>query len=284
MTLRAEQQKQDALEAAAALAAARLGPPRAAPVQRFLKQFYGHVPPSDVRDRRAEDLYGAAVSLWQFAQTRKPGKAKLRIINPRIETDGWRAPGTVVEIVNDDMPFLVDSVTAALNGEGAAVHLVIHPILHVSRSSDGKLETLHEPGARAGARESVMHIEISEASDPKRLETMAARLETVLEEVRAAVTDWQKMVARAEEIRHGIAAAPPPVSAEELSETLDFLAWLGDDNFTAIANIASAPAPMAAAASTSCRTAVSASSAMSLSRSSTGCAASRHCRPRFAPF
>ncbi|HUZ71357.1 MAG TPA: NAD-glutamate dehydrogenase [Stellaceae bacterium] len=232
MTLRSEQQKQDAVAAAAALAAARLGPPRAAPVQSFLTQFYSHVPPSDVHDRRAEDLYGAAVSLWQFAQTRKPGQAKLRVINPRVEIDGWRAPGTVVEIVNDDMPFLVDSVTAALNGEGLAVRLVIHPILYVERGSDGKLATLHEPDAREGARESVMHVEISEVSDPKRLETLAARLEKVLDEVRAAVADWREMLARAEEIRRGIAAAPPPVSAEELSETLDFLDWLGDDNFT----------------------------------------------------
>jgi glutamate dehydrogenase len=232
MTGRAEQQKQDAVAAAAAVAANRLGAPRAQAVQGFLIQFYSHVPPSDVLNRRAEDLYGAAVSLWQFAQSRPPGRPKLRVINPRVETDGWRAPGTVIEIVNDDMPFLVDSVTAALNGEGLAVHLVIHPILHVARDGDGKLETLLQSCAHEGVRESVMHVEISEVSDPPRLEMLARRIEAVLEDVRAAVQDWRKMLARADDLRRGLAEAPPPVSAEELAETLDFLAWLADDNFT----------------------------------------------------
>jgi glutamate dehydrogenase len=131
MSLRAEELKHEAVTAAAQLAAERLGASRGGMVQRFLQQFYGHVPPADVLERRPEDLYGAALSLWQFAQGRMPGHAKLRVINPRIEIEGWRAPATVVEIVNDDMPFLVDSVTAALNGEGVAVHLVIHPILRL---------------------------------------------------------------------------------------------------------------------------------------------------------
>jgi glutamate dehydrogenase len=231
MSARSEQQKHEAVAAAAELAAARLGP-RAQAVQRFLIHFYGHVPPADVLERRPEDLYGAAVSLWQFSQVRPVGRAKLRVINPRIEVDGWRAPTTVIEIVNDDMPFLVDSVTAALNGEGLTVHLVIHPILYVSRDAEGRLEALHDPESRTGARESLMHVEISELSDPKRLQALTARLEQVLAEVRAAVTDWRAMLARAEEVRRELAASPPPVGAEEMNETLDFLAWLADDNFT----------------------------------------------------
>ena len=118
MSLRAEEQKQEAVAAAAALAAERLDAARASAVQRFLKQFYGHAPAVDVLERKPEDLYGAALSLWQFAQARSPGRAKLRVVNPRIEVEGWRAPATVVEIVNDDMPFLVDSVTAALERRG----------------------------------------------------------------------------------------------------------------------------------------------------------------------
>jgi glutamate dehydrogenase len=232
MSARAEQQKHEAVAAAGALAAARLGVPRAAPVQRFLAQFYANVPPSDVLDRRAEDLYGAAVSLWQFVQDRAPGRAKLRIVNPRLEIDGWRSPGTVIEMVNDDMPFLVDSVTAALNSDGVGVHLVIHPILDVVRGAKGALEALAEPGATGAVRESVMHIEISELSEPTRLAVLAARLDQVIDEVRAAVTDWPKMRALAATIRRELAAGPSPLSAQELSETLDFLAWLGDDNFT----------------------------------------------------
>ena len=232
MALRAEELKQEAVAAAADLAAERLGSARAGMVQRFLKQFYGHVPPADVLDRRPEDLYGAALSLWQFAQTRRPGRAKLRVINPRIEIDGWRAPATIVEIVNDDMPFLVDSVTAALNGEGAIVHLVIHPVLRLARDRGGWIEALHESDSAEGSRESVMHVEISSVTDETRMEAIAARLEAVLGDVRVAVADWRAMNEACERLRLELKSVPPPVSQEEREESADFLAWLRDDNFT----------------------------------------------------
>ncbi|HUK60937.1 MAG TPA: NAD-glutamate dehydrogenase [Stellaceae bacterium] len=232
MSLRTEQLKDEAVAAAAALAADRLGGARAGMVQRFLKQFYGRVPPADVLERRPEDLYGAALSLWQFAQARLPGRAKLRVINPKIEVDGWRAPATVVEIVNDDMPFLVDSVTAALNGEGATVRLVIHPILRVTRARDGRLEALDDAEAGAGMRESAMHVEISTITDERRLEALQARLAAVLADVRAAVEDWRTMRETCQKLAGELRAAALPVAGEEQAEATAFLDWLGEDNFT----------------------------------------------------
>jgi glutamate dehydrogenase len=232
MSLRAEDLKEEAVEAAANLAAERLGGSRAAMVQRFLHQFYGHVPPADVLERRPEDLYGAALSLWQFAQARTPGRAKLRVINPKIEVEGWRAPATVMEIVNDDMPFLVDSVTAALHGEGLTVHLVIHPILHLTRDENGKIETLDEPGTPGALRESVMHVEVSSLTDEARLRALAKRLESVLEDVRAAVGDWRAMCETCERVRREFGRLPPSVTKDERDEAVDFLGWLLDDNFT----------------------------------------------------
>src|SRR6266567_659326 len=127
MPLRAEEQKREQIAGVLSRVGERFAPERAEPIQRFVNQFYGHVPPDDVVPRGADDLYGAALSLWQFAQERATGHAKLRAFNPRLDAEGWRAGRTVIEIVNDDMPFLVDSVTAALNGLGLTVHLVIHP-------------------------------------------------------------------------------------------------------------------------------------------------------------
>jgi glutamate dehydrogenase len=221
MPLRAEEQKRERIEGVLGRVSERFTPERAQPIQRFVNQFYDHVPPEDVVPRGADDLYGAALSLWQFAQERAPGRAKLRVFNPQLDAEGWRAGRTVIEIINDDMPFLVDSVTAALNSLGLTVHLVIHPILRVRRDAKGKLRELLDPegvdgadgnGAAAALRESAMHAEASEQTDPKRLAEIAATLERVLADVRAAVMDW----------------LPP----EEVAEAAEFLAWLEDDNFT----------------------------------------------------
>jgi glutamate dehydrogenase len=232
MAVRAEQQKQAVIEAATAIAAKRLGADRGSMAQRFLVQFYDHVAPADLADRTPEDLYGASSSLWQFAQARVAGKAKLRLLNPRIAEQGWSSRHTVVEIVNDDMPFLVDSVSMALNTEGVAVHLVIHPVVRIERDAAGEVTRLGEADETTGRAESLMHIEISEVREPARLDTIAARLDAVLKETRAAVEDWRKMRATLAESRRALASRKLPVDAAENAETLDFLAWLDDDNFT----------------------------------------------------
>ena len=234
MPLRAEEQKRERIDGVLGRAGQRFAAERAEPIRRFIRQFYDHVPPEDVLQRGTDDLYGAALSLWHFAQERKPGTPKLRAFNPRAEEEGWRVGRTVVEIVNDDMPFLVDSVTAALNGLDLTVHLVIHPIIRVQRDAKGKLiELLPVEGGNGAPSESVMHVEVSEQSDPKRLAEIVRTVEHVLRDVRAAVEDWQPML---EALQRAAAALTPdaklPLPADDVREAAEFLAWLADDHFT----------------------------------------------------
>src|SRR5207245_1212418 len=101
--------------------------------RRLIAELYEHVPPADIAERSPRNLCGAALSLWRFGERRRPGQAKIRIHNPDLAADGWSSPRTIVEIVNDDMPFLVDSVTGAINASDCVVHLIIHPHLTVAR-------------------------------------------------------------------------------------------------------------------------------------------------------
>lgn len=83
--------------------------------ERFLRRYYAAASSDDLAGVAVKTLYGAAVSHMNFARQRPPGQAKIRVYNPTLDEDGWQSRHTVVEIVNDDMPFLVDSVVAALN-------------------------------------------------------------------------------------------------------------------------------------------------------------------------
>ena len=216
---------------AAALAGELFDPADQATADRFIAQFYEHVPPADVAKRTPRNLYGAALSLWRFGERRRPGQAKIRVHNPDPAADGWSSPHTIVEIVNDDMPFLVDSVTGAINASNRVVHLIIHPILTVARGPDGRLSEVLEPGG-AGTCESWMQIEITSEADPADLARLTQTLSGVLADVRAAITDWQPMRRVLREVVAELLAQPPPVPAAELSEAQDFLKWLDDDNFT----------------------------------------------------
>ena len=126
---KAEQQKTDLIARAAALAKTRLGDARAPEVADFVRVLYPNVAPDHLAGDSAENLYAAALSLWSFGGQRKPGAAKVRVYNPRPDEHGWISHHTIIEMVNDDMPFLVDSLTAALHRRDLTVHLVIHPIL-----------------------------------------------------------------------------------------------------------------------------------------------------------
>src|SRR5258708_16799557 len=115
----------------------RLPGEAAAPCAEFTRQYYRWVPPEDLQERTQLDLYGAAVAHWNLAQHRGPGEDKVHVYNPVLEQHGWQSTHTVVEMVTDDMPFLVDSVTMTLGHGGHEIHLVIHPVIRVRRDAKG---------------------------------------------------------------------------------------------------------------------------------------------------
>ncbi|HEV2674863.1 MAG TPA: NAD-glutamate dehydrogenase [Aliidongia sp.] len=199
--------------------------------ERFVRTFYKNVPPDDILPRPAEALVAAAEALWQFMAERRPGKAKIRVLSPADKANAWTAGRTVVQIVNDDMPFLVDSVTACLNALELVVHLVIHPVVPVVRAGGGKLISVDETSPDA-QRESVMQIEIAGRADSALEKRIIADLETVLGDVRAAVVDWEAMTKKVGQIADEIGNAALPVPASEAVEVSAFLTWLADRNFT----------------------------------------------------
>src|SRR5690606_20379885 len=124
-----------------AMVEAKLPTGQAAEVSEFVRRYYGLTAPEDLAERAVEDLYGAALSHWQFASEFAGGEPKLRIFNPRREEHGWQCAHTVIEIVNDDMPFLVDSITMEINRQGLIVHLVVHPVMRVRRDAGHRLRS-----------------------------------------------------------------------------------------------------------------------------------------------
>src|SRR5690606_4786180 len=85
----------------------RLPPTKAERAEAFIRQFFANVPPSDLRGDSPENLAGGALALWQRLEQRPPGKASVTAYNPVAAKDGWDSPHSIVEIINDDMPFLV---------------------------------------------------------------------------------------------------------------------------------------------------------------------------------
>ena len=233
MTQHIDELKERIIQQAVDIGRQKLSVGQQALAERLIRASYANVAPEDVLKRDPETLFGGAAALLDFMSERKPGAPKLRVYLPRYENAGWECEHGVIEIVNDDMPFLVDSLSAALQKREIDVHLLVHPILAVSRDDKGRLTDVAESSHGTEHQlESVMHIEIDRlaaATDPAGL---AADLLSVFADVRAAVEDWQPMKKAALAAIEGLKSAQVPDSAGDVAETREFLKWLCDDNFT----------------------------------------------------
>jgi glutamate dehydrogenase len=223
------------MEEILALVRAKAAPEKRDAIERFVNAYFQQVAPEDLMERRVDDLYGAALSHWNFARKRERGKPKLRVFNPTVEEHGWQSTHTVIEIVNDDMPFLVDSVTMEVNRHGLTLHLIVHPLVTVLRDKDGILTDVAPEGAPDAIRESFMHVEVDRVTDAGQLSALASDVARVLDDVRLAVTDWKKMRDKLLSVVAEIDLKPPPMPAEEIAECKAFLSWLADDHYTFLA-------------------------------------------------
>ncbi|WP_103501360.1 NAD-glutamate dehydrogenase [Streptomyces sp. SM14] len=224
----------------------------AAALRAYLQRYYLFVAPEDLAGRDPVDVYGAALSHFRLADTRPQGTANVRVYTPTVDEMGWTCSHTVVEVVTDDMPFLVDSVTNELSRQDRGIHIVVHPQMIVRRDITGKLlEVLdvgRDPYGESATNyhpddlppdaviESWIHVEIDRETDRDDLKEIEGDLRRVLSDVRESVEDWQKMRERALSIADSLPGDVPGdhVAGQEVEEARELLRWLAADHFTFI--------------------------------------------------
>ena len=188
----------------------RVAPDEVAEAEAFVRSYYRRAPAADLNGREPVDLYGAALAHWTFGRDRERGEPRVRVYNPTFEQHGWQSPHTAIEIVSDDMPFLVDSVSMELSRRELGIHVLVHPVV---------------------GDESYMHIEVDRQAEG--FDELAEALRGVLEGVRVVVDDWRPMRDRMEALVGELESAPPAgIDSAEADEARAFLAWLADHHFT----------------------------------------------------
>jgi glutamate dehydrogenase len=233
MAVSAGDRELDLIDAVLGKLTERLGHEPPVACQEFVRQLFHWVPAQDLNERAPDDLAGMALSQFELAGQRAPGEPKVRVYNPDLGRNGWSSGHTAVEIVCDDMPFLVDSITVELNRQDAAIELLVHPVMRVVRHDGELVEVLAPDHTAYGFQvESVIHVDVARQTDPDRLAVLQAGIEVVLEEVRAAVEDWAKMRAHTTALATELRRQAPPCEQHQLEECEAFLDWLSDDNFT----------------------------------------------------
>lgn len=218
------------------LTRARLAPNEAEMAVPFVHGLFSSSVAVDLLSHeRKEHLYAAAVSLVRFMKHRTESEVKVRVFNPTIDEQGYPSAHTVVEVVQADMPFLVDSVSAELIRLGADIQVIVHPIFRVKRTADGVLSSMEvarsltENPDVGGQLESVIHLRVR-AQPRSEFSVIAERLQAVLRDVHAAVTDFQAMQTRCEDLANRLGSCDDNRD-DGYVESGAFLRWMADKDF-----------------------------------------------------
>lgn len=190
----------------------------------------------DILDYSPAALGAIARSAFDMLEQRAPVAPKVRVFNPDAALPGLErlANVTIVEILNDNKPFLVDSAMGELTDSGHDVRLMLHPVLSVGRDADGRLVDIHGAAVKGDGRphESLIHIHIGRVASQTERGALADRLAATMADVGLAVRDWRPMVVKLHDAIAQFTAHPPALPKEEVDEALAFLRWMADDNFT----------------------------------------------------
>ena len=234
MAVQPKTQQIELMDEVAALARERVSGEDLDLVLAFVTAYYTGTSPDDLAERKADDLYGAAAAHLNLARRRTPGEPKIRVYNPQIEQHGWQSTHTIVEIVTDDMPFLVDSVRMVLNGRAYTSHLVVHPMMRFRRGEDGRIDALLpvDDAGEGSIVEAVIHIEVDRQTEQEVLDAIAVEVRSALDDVRMAVEDWGGMREQLRRSIEDLQSPPPPVDRDELDEVSAFLEWIENNHFT----------------------------------------------------
>ncbi len=198
---------------------------------QLVRRYWRFAPDEELVGLTAQEMLADARGHRELAAQRVPGQLGIRV--------GETADGelTTLEIVTDDMPFLVDTVTAALASRKLAVHLLVHPLVVVRRAPLGRLtevcaEVEPDDAIHGDLVESWMRLEIDRLRDEDERVALRRELKRVLTDVREAVEDWPKLRSVALRIADELATAQLPVPDRDITDSIELLRWLVDEHFT----------------------------------------------------
>ncbi len=202
--------------------------------ENFLRHYFYSVPFDDLSERHIADLCGCAHAHWELGLSRQRGKPNIRVYNPDAERHSWQSEYTIIEVVTDDRPFLVDSIQMMLNRIGMTIHLTVHPIFIVKRNQDGNVEKLAPSMGNTLEEhsESYLHFEFDRRFESDSFDDLKDQVESLLASIEQTYMDWPAMRQRALEAADEIQQEKVRRQIEDDGDQIEFCRWLEDGNFT----------------------------------------------------
>lgn len=212
--------------------------------KEFIEKFYEHVSFDELSPFDAESLCASTLETFKFLQKRKRGQHKIRVYSPTMAKHNWESEYTVIEVINDDMPFLVDSISEEISRHGLTIYQIAHPVIEIKRDKAGNFKHFipMEKGEIGKDAESVMHFIVSPVAGNEAMSRLEGDILKVIETVTLSVVDWKPILRKASyvitELSASVEALCQNKEGEEerslrsnASEIQEFIQWLKNNNF-----------------------------------------------------
>lgn len=204
-------------------------------VAQFATLLYKNISSLDLSERNESDMYGATLSLWSAFNEHIDDEPVIHVFNPSVSKNGWKSSHTIIEVIVKDMPFLVDSIRIALNRLGLSPHLMLNSPLKMVRDKAKNIVEMasnSDKKIKATSQETVFFIEIDRQSSQEELDSIKDELLSVVEDITLTVDDWQPMLEQLNKTITQITKTKLPGTKKEKDDTVEFLTWLANNNFT----------------------------------------------------
>ncbi len=231
MNISTELQKQELLDQIEQALESKLSARQVRLARDYLACYFRRVPMEELTRENPEVLARVIADQLKFLGRRAVGETLIRVFNPDKRKHGWESVHTIIEMVNDDKPFLVDSATLALSEMNLDVHLIIHPVIRVQRDRNGRLLAITDKEDSKNIAESVVQIQINRQTRTEVLTEIEQRLRKALTDVDCAVADWKAMSRAVEETTAIMPSWAPQADSELTRECQEFMSWLAEDHF-----------------------------------------------------
>lgn len=201
---------------------------------KLAEHYFSRYPLDELEGRYLADVFGSIYQWWRYIQQFDGTQPKVQLFNPKLEIDGWVCPHTVLVVLQNDMPFLVDSIRIELNRRNIAIHAIKSTVINVQR--DSKHQLIDIPDAleidKGTRKEALVYLEINLLTQDAELEDISSSMQSVLAELTAVVHDYRPMLQAAIDAEENLKRAKSSLAVASIAESQEFLSWMRDNNFT----------------------------------------------------
>ncbi len=202
-------------------------------LKKFLEHLYGALSDEDMDLLDPVTMARTAERHWKMSANRKPLASEIYIYTPRPDRDDWGTAHTIIDIVSEDMVFLVDSVAAEITARhNRLIHVLVHPVLYGEQRKNGNvIPTSVKPG-KGLQPQSHIHMELQGTMPDSLIPSLKQDLQQILNDVYFATRDWEQMREKLKDCQKTLSHTPKSHHNDKLQDYLNFLEYLHNDNFT----------------------------------------------------